>query len=203
MKTESIFATIIGRGTIPGHALLNRKLLVDIKDFSRRDKVGKEWSSKNYVGGYTSYASLPDLHLRAPSFDQFSDLMQPHAEAFAKAQGWAMKGIDLQMTDCWMNIMPKHTLHSLHMHPHSVISGTYYVTVAKGSASLRLEDPRVNFYMNAPHKIAPSLFYEAIPKEGAFVLFESWVRHEVPLNLSSAPRISLSFNYALSPQIDE
>lgn len=203
MKTESIFPTIIGRGSIPGHGALNRKLLVDIKDFSRRDKVGKEWSRKNYVGGYTSYASLPDLHLRSPSFDQFSDLMQPHAEAFAKAQGWEMKGIDLQMTDCWMNIMPKHTLHSLHMHPHSVISGTYYVSIPKGSSSFRIEDPRVNFYMNAPHKIAPSLFYEAVPKEGAFILFESWLRHEVPMNQSNDPRISLSFNYALSPQIDD
>jgi uncharacterized protein (TIGR02466 family) len=30
---------------------------------------------------------------------------------------------------------------------------------------------------------------------GSLVLFESWLRHEVPPNPSGSPRISVSFNY--------
>jgi len=30
---------------------------------------------------------------------------------------------------------------------------------------------------------------------GTLVLFESWLRHEVPPNPAASPRISISFNY--------
>jgi uncharacterized protein (TIGR02466 family) len=33
------------------------------------------------------------------------------------------------------------------------------------------------------------------PQEGHLVLFESWLRHEVPANQSDKERISISFNY--------
>jgi uncharacterized protein (TIGR02466 family) len=33
-------------------------------------------------------------------------------------------------------------------------------------------------------------------KVGQVVLFESWLRHEVPPNPSKAPRISISFNFS-------
>ena len=102
--------------------------------------------------------------------------------------------MNLSMTSCWLNVMPKNTYHTLHLHPHSVLSGTYYVTAPKGSVSLKLEDPRMGLYMNAPVR---KLYYEVKPKAGSFVLFESWLRHEVPPNQSSAPRISISFNYSL------
>jgi uncharacterized protein (TIGR02466 family) len=31
---------------------------------------------------------------------------------------------------------------------------------------------------------------------GAFFLFESWLRHEVPANTARGERISISFNYS-------
>jgi uncharacterized protein (TIGR02466 family) len=33
-------------------------------------------------------------------------------------------------------------------------------------------------------------------KAGQVVLFESWLRHEVPPNPSSADRVSISFNFS-------
>lgn len=202
MKIEPVFPTLIAKGALIDGQTLNQQLRRDIKSYSERDRMGKEWSKHHYLGGYTSYASLNDLHHRTPVFMRFAELMQPHAESFARAQGWDLRGLHLEMTDCWMNVMAKHTYHNLHLHPHSVISGTYYVSAPKGSVALKIEDPRMAFYMNAPTrspraKNENSLYHEVLPVPGHFVLFESWVRHEVPPNQSKLPRVSLSFNYSL------
>jgi uncharacterized protein (TIGR02466 family) len=197
-RIDNLFPTPILQGDLPGAAQLNKALLKDIRELSIEDRVGQSWSKENYRGGYTSYGSLSDLHFRTRSFKRFQELLQPQAEAFAKALGWNLKGSELEMESCWMNIMPKHTYHPLHLHPHSVLSGAYYVTAPKGSVSLKLEDPRMGLFMNAPTKVkGPGLFHEITAKAGAFVLFESWLRHEVPPNQSDTPRISISFNFDL------
>jgi uncharacterized protein (TIGR02466 family) len=53
----------------------------------------------------------------------------------------------------------------------------------------------MSFFMNAPQ--GKPLYVEIPAEEGRFILFESWLRHEVPPNLSKKPRVSISFNYAL------
>lgn len=200
MKIRKLFPTSICQGTLKPSAELNKKLLKEIKELSAQDRMGREWSKQNYRGGYTSYASLSDLHHRSRIFSDFEQLLQPFAEEFARALEWEMRGMDLVMTACWMNVMPKHVYHTLHLHPHSVLSGAYYVRCPKGSVALKLEDPRMGFYMNAPLRKARTenaLYSEIVPTEGSFVFFESWMRHEVPPNQSNDPRVSLSFNYAL------
>ena len=104
------------------------------------------------------------------------------------------------MTDCWVNIMPRQVVHSLHLHPLATISGTYYVHTPRGSAGLKLEDPRLDRYMAAPplkvNARADRQRWVVIPAQaGTLVLFESWLRHEVPPNPAASPRISISFNY--------
>jgi uncharacterized protein (TIGR02466 family) len=50
---------------------------------------------------------------------------------------------------------------------------------------------------------APERFraFVGVPaKEGDLVLFESWLRHEVPPARFTGERISISFNYAWSPK---
>lgn len=195
MKTKMIFPTTIAQGSLPKAQGLKKSLLKDIELISKEDKLGREWSKTNYRGGYTSYASLNNLHHRYPSFMEFEKLMAKEAEGFAKKLGWNLKGLELQMTDCWANIMPQGTYHTLHFHPHSVLSGAFYVTTPPDSVALKLEDPRMAFFMNAPQ--GKSLYVEIPAEEGKFVLFESWMRHEVPPNPSKKPRISISFNYSL------
>lgn len=196
MPVKTIFPTRILHASLPGADALNRKLLKSIEQFSHEDKMGKQWSEENYRGGYTSYASLSDMHRRAPEFTELAERLAPFAARFAKAQAWEMRGVELEMNACWMNVMGQHTAHSLHLHPHSVISGAYFVSAPKKSVALRLEDPRMAFYMNAPVRQTP-LVYSIEPKAGTFVLFESWLRHEVPPHHSKQPRISISFNYEL------
>jgi uncharacterized protein (TIGR02466 family) len=38
-------------------------------------------------------------------------------------------------------------------------------------------------------------FIYAKPEVGEVLLWESWLRHEVPMNMSDDERISVSFNY--------
>jgi uncharacterized protein (TIGR02466 family) len=206
IQIKKLFPTLIASGSVSNASEVNRKLLRDIETFAAEDKMGQKWSRDNYREGYTSYASLSDLHLRSPVFSRFAEILQPHAEAFAKAQDWELRGLNLEMTACWMNIMRKHTYHTLHLHPHSVISGVYYVSTPRGSVSLRLEDPRMTCYMSSPIRRGRnkehSLYYEITPTPGTFVLFESWLRHEVPPNQSTHRRVSLSFNYSLEVKED-
>lgn len=195
MSFKEIFPTTISQGALAKSQALRKNLLKDIELISKEDKLGREWSKTNYGGGYTSYASLNNLHHRYPSFMEFEKLMAKEATSFAKKLGWNLKGLELQMTDCWANIMPQGTYHTLHFHPHSVISGAFYVTTPPNSVALKLEDPRMSFFMNAPQ--GRSMYVEIPAEEGKFILFESWLRHEVPPNQSKKPRVSISFNYAL------
>jgi len=201
-KIEKLFPTLISNGALPKTAALNKRLVAGITELTAQDRAGHEWSKQNYRGGYTSYATLTDLHYRMPVFSEFAELIQKPAEAYAKALGWSLKGMELELDSLWMNVMPKGTYHTLHLHPHSVLSGAYYVKCPPGSVALKLEDPRMGFYMNAPLRTGKGsgLYHEVEAKEGTFVLFESWLRHEVPPNQSRDPRLSLSFNFSLLPR---
>ncbi len=195
-RFRKLFPTIVSEGSLAGGASLKKRLLDDIRAFSAQDKMGRAWSKENYRSGYTSYGSLSDLHHRYPSFSDLEKKLNPLARAFSREMGWA-KELEIEMSACWANVMEEGAYHTLHLHPHSILSGTYYVSVPSGSSGLRIEDPRMAFYMQAPVGKAP-LYYSVAPKEGAFVLFESWLRHEVPPNQSKKPRVSVSFNYSIS-----
>ena len=93
-------------------------------------------------------------------------------------------------------------VHTSHIHPNSIISGTTYVSMPTGVSSIKFEDPRLPMMMAAPKrkpKIRNELrnFIYISPEVGDVLLWESWLRHEVPMNMSEDERISISFNYSL------
>jgi uncharacterized protein (TIGR02466 family) len=140
------------------------------------------------------------MHDVSPTFAALRKKLNRHVAAFVKSLELDMAGRELAMTDCWVNIMPQQVVHSWHLHPLSTISGTYYVQTPKGASGLKLEDPRLDRFMAAPPRKADCRIenkpWILIPAEaGNVVLFESWLRHEVPPNPSTKDRISISFNY--------
>jgi uncharacterized protein (TIGR02466 family) len=168
-----------------------------LRDF---DKAGREWSRKNYPGGYTSYASLNELHRFSSTFTGLERRIARHVRAYASALDMNLRGREIRMTDCWVNIMPPSAAHSLHLHPLSFVSGTYYVATPKGCPGLKFEDPRLDRFMAAPPRLPGArkanrahVTYPA--QAGQLILFESWLRHEVAQNRVDAERISISFNY--------
>jgi len=179
---------------------LNQQLLKECRQLREDDVAGRRWSAKNYPGGYTSYGSVHRLQTVSPTFESLRRKLQRHIAAFSNAVEWDLTGRELKMTDCWVNIMRRHTVHGLHLHPHSSLSGTYYVQVPKGSPGLKFEDPRLERFMAAPprktlaaRESKPWVTFPAAA--GQLVLFESWLRHEVAPNSVSGERISVSFNY--------
>ena len=86
------------------------------------------------------------------------------------------------------------------MHPLATISGTYYVRTPRGVPGLKLEDPRLDLYMAAPPRTGnaqpENQPWVTMPvTAGTVLLFESWLRHEVPPNPVRAERVSISFNF--------
>jgi uncharacterized protein (TIGR02466 family) len=178
----------------------NRQLLKECRQLRLDDAAGRRWSAENYAGGYTSYGSVHRLQGISPTFKTLECKLARHVAAFARAIEWDMEERALSMTDCWINIMPRGTVHALHLHPLSTVSGTYYVDVPRGSPGIKFEDPRLDRFMAAPPRSVgartENRSWITHPAEaGRLVLFESWLRHEVTANRAGAERVSVSFNY--------
>lgn len=199
---KSLFPTDIYYAplTNDGAKRLNKDLLQESLKFSEIDEAGIEWSIKNYRGGYTSYGSIAHLHQVSTTFEDLKKAIDKHVRKYIKHLEMDVDPKQIQMTSCWINIMPEGAFHTMHIHPLSVISGTYYVQTPKNCSAIKFEDPRMVGFMASPPRAEKAQernqrFVELKPQAGHVVLFESWMRHEVPQNLSSTERISISFNY--------
>ncbi len=203
-RIEAWFPTYIYAAALqPRWQTLNKELTAECRQIQEYDEEGREWSAKNYPGGYTSYGSLDQVHRLSSTFIELQSKIDRHVKLYARALDWDLAGRGLVMSDCWINIMPHGTAHSLHLHPNSVVSGTYYVTTPRGCAGLKFEDPRMSRFMAAPPRLASPRRENQIrvtypARAGHVTLFESWLRHEVVSNPVNAERISISFNYAWS-----
>jgi uncharacterized protein (TIGR02466 family) len=203
MPAHAYFPTLIYTAALQGRGAgdFNRRLLAECLQIRRDDAAGRRWSAKNYPGGYTSYNSAHRLQRMSPTFGELQRKLNRHVGAFAENLELDLAGRELTMTDCWVNIMPRHVTHGLHLHPLSTLSGTYFVQTPRGCPGLKFEDPRLDRYMAAPPRKADSraenrLWVTVNAEKGKLVLFESWLRHEVAANPMKAERISVSFNYS-------
>jgi uncharacterized protein (TIGR02466 family) len=199
----TLFATKLYRAPLGGKRAetLRDDLALACEALQSEDRAGRAWCRDNGYKGYTSYASLSDLPRRDPAFDDLRKELDKHVARFGGDVGFDLAGGRLKLDSLWINVLPAGGVHTGHIHPHSVISGTYYVAVPENAASLKLEDPRLPMMMAAPTRLAdadqclqPFVFLS--PQEGEVILWESWLRHEVVLNRARAQRISISFNYA-------
>ena len=202
MSSRALFPTLVYSAALlkRGGAAFNQRLLRECQQLRLDDAAGRAWSKTSYPGGYTSYGSQHRLYQVSPTFEALRKALLPHLRAHVRTLEWDMAGRKLDMTDCWVNIMPHQVVHSLHLHPLSAVSGTYYVQVPPGSPGIKFEDPRLDRFMAAPPRRAdasqkhqPWVTVPAVP--GELVLFESWLRHEVMPNTAHRERISISFNF--------
>jgi uncharacterized protein (TIGR02466 family) len=203
MATQALFPTLVYSAALRqrGAQQFNQRLLHECRQLRRDDAAGRSWSRANYPGGYTSYGSQHRLYEISPTFDTLRRLLQPHLAAFARRVEWDLRGRKLAMTDCWVNIMPQQVVHSLHLHPLSSVSGTYYVQVPTGGSGIKFEDPRLDRFMAAPPrksacKTRNRQWVTLAARAGQVVLFESWLRHEVAANAHRQERVSISFNFS-------
>lgn len=109
----------------------------------------------------------------------------------------------------WANVNRFGDYHNLHNHPHSWLSGTYYVQVPDrpkklpgrsdlNPGAISFYDPRPQANMNAVRgdgQVDPE--FRILPKPGEMLLWPAFLHHLVHPNHSDEPRISISFNIVL------
>jgi uncharacterized protein (TIGR02466 family) len=200
---ESLFVTRLYRASLSeqGKAIDADELENTCLSIADDDEAGQAWCEENDFPGYTSYASLEDLPWRFPIFKDLVEALDKHVAAFAKDLAFDLDGKEVKLDSIWINILPQGGIHTSHIHPHSIISGTTYVSRPKDASAIKFEDPRSQMMMAAPTRTADApkelkSFVYVEPDVGDVLLWESWLRHEVPMNMSEEERISISFNYA-------
>lgn len=199
---ESLFVTRLYRAALSemGKPVDRDELETSCWSIAEDDEAGQTWCEENGFPGYTSYASLTDLGWRFPIFADLVKVLDKHVAAFVADLDFDLDDKKITLDSLWINILPQGGVHTSHIHPHSVISGTTYVNMPTDTSAIKFEDPRSAMMMAAPVRKKDardemrSFFYVA-PEVGDVLLWESWLRHEVPVNMAEDERISVSFNY--------
>lgn len=202
-KITSLFATRLYHSNLSefGKAPDADELEATCLSVAEDDEAGQNWCENNDFPGYTSYASLDDLEWRFPIFKDLVKSLNKHVKKFTEDLQFNLDGKKIKLDSIWINILPEGGIHTSHIHPHSVISGTTYVAIPKEGSAIKFEDPRLTMMMAAPARNTDAReemrnFIYVEPKVGDILLWESWLRHEVPMNMNEEDRISVSFNYS-------
>jgi uncharacterized protein (TIGR02466 family) len=197
-EITALFASPIWRSTIADAGLLG-DLALDCEQIATDDRAGQRWSEKNGYPGYTSYASLADLPKRSAAIAKLVKQLDKAVAAFGKSLEFDLGRGKLTLDALWINVLEPGGFHTGHIHPNAVISGTVYVVVPDGASAIRFEDPRLPMMMAHPPRKPKSTLKPHVsfaPEPGTLLLWESFLRHEVPLNRAESERVSISFNYA-------
>ena len=203
MSLRPLFVTQVYEASLaagPGFAAFNESLADACRMLATEDQAGRMWCREHGYRGYTSYGSLTDLPHRFPEFAELKRYLDKHAQAYAKALNFDLARRP-KLDNLWVNILKPGGGHTGHIHPHAFLSGTVYVEVPDGASALKLEDPRLPMMMARPRVTAEASeaekpFVYLAPRAGTVLIWESWLRHEVPTNAAKSERISISFNYA-------
>ncbi len=187
---RSLFATQLYEAQVDEPRLLDA-LGHAIRTLAIDDRAGRSWSREHLYPGFTSYGSLNDLPRRDPDIAALAKILGRHANIFARELAWDIKP---KLDSLWVNLLKGGGQHSGHIHPHSIVSGTFYVEVPPGSGAIRFEDPRLPLMMAAPQR--SNTFETVQPRPGLLLMWESWLRHEVLPGSGKGERLSISFNFA-------
>ena len=194
---EMLWPTVFLRRTLPGHEIANQALAVYILDLDRKNKD----LTTDYLGGNL----MADEH---PAVAWLRECVNRTVADYFRQLGmdyqidWSLHG--------WANVNRLGDYHDLHNHPHSYLSGNYYVQVPTDRAPLQLrKDARpgaISFYdprgpavnmgaIRGDPYIEPE--HTVMPQPGEILMRPAFLLHFVHPNLSETPRISITFNVML------
>ena len=102
----------------------------------------------------------------------------------------------LKITQSWVNKTETGTIHTMHYHPNSVLSGVFYfnnhsspiefISDRKDQFSLSKDVEEYNEFVSSSYSV-PS-------QKGVLIIFPSYILHRVSVNQEEETRYSLSFN---------
>lgn len=107
-----------------------------------------------------------------------------------------------EITACWATVLAKGAAHKIHSHPNNFLSGVYYVHTPPGADTINFHDPRRQTAVIRPAVVALTADNTdqvvVRVRDGALLMFPSFLEHSVDANPSEEERISVSFNVMFS-----
>ena len=111
---------------------------------------------------------------------------------------WDKEKQEVNINNMWAIINTGGSTNLRHQHGNSTISGAYYVRAPINSGDIVFYDPRPAPVYSHPNVVKPNSLNAQVnrisPKEGALILFPSYLDHSVNENHSNDERIVISFN---------
>ena len=194
-KPNLLFPTPVWTQQLDNYKVINEKMYNFIKSEQEKDKTG---INKSNIKGWHS----KDFNLDEKQPREFISFISPSIEKVVTDMNWEKKNQVVKINNIWAIINKGGAANLRHQHGNSTISGAYYVRAPENCGDIVFYDPRPAPIYSHPNTSGPNFLNAQInginPKEGALVLFPSYLDHSVNENLSSKERIVISFNISIN-----
>ena len=193
-KPNLFFPTPVWTLQLDNYQSINEQMYKFIKITQSKDQQG---ISKSNIKGWHS----KDFNMQENEPKNFIKFILPAIEQVITDMNWEKQKQSVNINNMWAIINTGGSANLRHQHGNSTISGAYYVRAPKNSGDIVFYDPRPAPVYTYPKAINPNLLNAQVngisPKEGALVLFPSYLDHSVNENLSNEERIVISFNITI------
>ena len=208
----SEFNSNISKIILELHDDFKRQFGPTLKKLDKKSGVGKKSCSdspgelnNNFFqfqmdGGYEEYlAKLPEFKIFELAAIYMHDMFADYSETKTKPMSELYQQLvnngeaedleeayEILAIKPWATVQTQCSCHLEHDHPDAGLSGVYYARMPEHAGGIALHDPRNHWSEDA-------ILH---PKEGEFIMFPSWLRHNVlPTNgPPEDPRISIAWN---------
>ena len=193
-KPNLFFPTPVWTLQLDNYQSINEQMYKFIKITQSKDQQG---ISKSNIKGWHS----KDFNMQENEPKDFIKFILPAIEQVITDMNWEKQKQSININNMWAIINTGGSANLRHQHGNSTISGAYYVRAPKNSGDIVFYDPRPAPVYTYPKAVNPNLLNAQVngisPKEGALVLFPSYLDHSVNENLSNEERIVISFNITI------
>ena len=194
-KPNLLFPTPVWTIQLDNYKSVNEQMFSYIKTKQKNDKIGV---SKSNVKGWHS----TDFDLNDKDPQTFISFILPAIEKVMTDMNWDKEKQIAKINNMWAIVNTGGSANLRHQHGNSTISGAYYVRAPVNSGDIVFYDPRPAPVYSHPNTTNPNFLNAQVngvsPKEGALVLFPSFLDHSVNENISNSERIVISFNIRIS-----
>ena len=190
-KPNLLFPTPVWTIQLENYKNINEEMHDYIKSKQKNDQIG---INKSNIKGWHS----KDFNLNDKEPQNFITFILSSIEQIMNDMNWEKEKQTAKINNMWAIINTGGSTNLRHQHGNSTISGAYYVRAPIDSGDIVFYDPRPAPVYSHPNVVSPNVLNAQVngisPKEGALVLFPSYLDHSVNENKSNKERIVISFN---------
>ena len=193
-KANLFFPTPVWAIQLENYKLVNEEMYNYIKIQQKIDGVG---INKSNIKGWHS----KDFNLSEKEPQNFISFISSSIEQVMIDMNWDKEKQLAKIDNMWAIVNIGGSANLTHQHGNSTISGAYYVRAPESCGDIIFYDPRPAPVYSHPNATSPNSLNAQVngisPREGALVLFPSYLDHSVNENLSNDERIVISFNIVI------